>query len=102
MNTEQIKRTVRTRYNHRVAKLTLQEKYTARLKISAYGGFWHVTAGMITTLATTELGDNPVLIDMNENPCRVDRVAMLKQFSELYETVSSEWLAELEEHNSKR
>jgi hypothetical protein len=102
MNTEQIKRTVRSRYNHRVAKLTLQEKYTARLKIVAHGGFWHVTPGMIATLSSDALGDNPVILDMNDNPCRIDRRELLKQFSELYETVSNEWLAELEEHNSKR
>ena len=89
MDTEKIKQVSRTRYNHRVAKLALQEKHTARLQVFTQGGFWHITPFLIATLATSELGDTPVLLDSSDQPRRVNRLEMLANFKDIYEAVSN-------------
>lgn len=101
MNVEQIKTTSRTKYLHSLAKETAREKYVAKLTIPFNGGMWQVSSEMISFLKS-QSKDNIILLDIYQNPIRVDRKQMIELCEKTYHEVMEEWILEVEEINKQR
>lgn len=101
MNTDSIKEVVKARYNHRVNKLTLQEKYVAQLEIVANGGVFSVNPHFISYLSS-QTEDELIVLDNNLNPTKIDRIEMLDKTRQIYNRVMTEWYAESEESKRQR
>lgn len=102
MNTEQIKRAAKVKYLHTLAKETAKEKFESQLVITSQGGCWQVNQQLISFLSITKLGDQVVMLDVYENPVRVDRKKLLAECIDIYTTVMDAWLADYEEISSQR
>jgi hypothetical protein len=101
MNVEQIKKTSKTKYLHHLARLNLREQYQARLLVTLGGGSWRVTPELISFLSSVD-DERVVLIDLYDNPCRVDRVELLNKCTETYRTVMNDWYEASELINQQR
>lgn len=101
MNVEQIKKVSKTKYLHHLARLNLQERYQSRLIVTMNGGSWRVTTEIISFL-NSMTDQQIVLIDMYENPCKVDRIQLLEQCLTTYREVMMEWYTENEKINQQR
>jgi hypothetical protein len=101
MNVEQIKKTSKTKYLHHLARLNLHERYQAKLLVTLGGGSWRVTPELISFLSSVD-DEQVVLIDLYDNPCRVDRAKLLAQCTETYRTVMNDWYEANELINQQR
>ena len=102
MNVEQIKTTSRLKYLHTLAKETASEKYLAKLTIPFNGGMWRVSIEMISFLKFQTKKDSVILLDIYQNPVKVDRKQMLDICERTYHEVMEEWFLEIEEINKQR
>ena len=101
MDTSKIKQVTRARYNHRLAKLTLQEKYIAQLELNINGGQFAITPQFISYLSS-ETQDEVIVLDNHANPVKLNRQEILDRALEIHRRVMAEWLTESEEHSSRR
>lgn len=102
MTVELIKRTAKARYLHSVAKLTAKENHQAQLLLTVQGGTFRVTCELIAFLSITKLGDTTVILDIYDNPIRVDRKLLLASAIELYNRVMDSWATAVDEINKQR
>jgi hypothetical protein len=102
MTVELIKRTAKARYLHTVAKLTAKENHIAQLLLTAQGGTFRVTHELIAFLSITKLGDTVVILDIYDNPVKVDRKLLLASAIELYNSVMNSWATAVDEINKQR
>jgi hypothetical protein len=102
MNTENIIQTVKSRYDYRLNKNLLEEKYKSKLLIVNQGGYWIASQQFISFLAVKELPKEINLLDEYKNVVLVDRKTLLTALIETYTTVMKEWGAELELLKQKR
>jgi len=93
MDTKQLIKDTKARFNHNAAKQQLKEKYQAKLIIADQGGLWTVTSDLLAQLAASS-ADTIVLLDTYSNPVKVNREDLLKVSNEIYAIVMEEWHAE--------
>ena len=101
MNVEQIKQVSKTKYLHHLARLNLQERAQSKLLATQDGGTWRVTHELISFLSVIE-DEYVVLIDIYDNPCRVERAKLLVQCKETYCQVMNDWFDDAEKINKQR
>jgi hypothetical protein len=101
MNVEQIKQVSKTKYLHHIARLNLQERAHSKLLVTQNGGSWRVTQELISFLSVID-DEYVILIDIYDNPCRVERVKLLEQCKETYRTVMDQWFSDAEKINKQR
>lgn len=90
MNVEQIKTVSRAKYLHSLAKINLKERYESRLIITMGDGSFRVTPELLTFLSL--YGNSDVtLLDMYENPVRVNARQLFDGAKTLYDTVMIDW-----------
>ena len=102
MTVELIKQISKARYLHTVAKLTAKENHVAQLLLTAQGGSFRVTSELIAFLSITKLGDTVVILDIYDNPIKVDRKLLLATAIELYSSVMDSWATAVDEINKQR
>jgi hypothetical protein len=102
MTVELIKQISKARYLHTVAKLTAKENHVAQLLLTAQGGSFRVTCELIAFLSITKLGDTTVILDIYDNPIKVDRKLLLATAIELYSSVMDSWATAVDEINKQR
>jgi hypothetical protein len=81
----------RARFNHAQSKLYLKEKYTNMMTVAHAGGMFKIDQSFISFLNNTECD---VLIDMYDNPVRVNRLQLLELSTTIYNKVMNDWLEE--------
>jgi hypothetical protein len=101
MDTDKLVAHSRARFDHAAAKRTLKEKYEAQMIIGHEGGMFKSSPDMITFLTLS--GDKEIVVlDMYENPIKVDALYLLDLMRFNYETTMEKWYKEFEELNRKR
>lgn len=101
MDTDKLVAHSRARFDHAAAKRTLKEKYEAQLIIGHSGGMFKSSPEMITFL--TLCGDKEIVVlDMYENPIKVDALYLLDMMRFKWETAMEKWYKEFEDLNRKR
>lgn len=101
MNTEQLLRDIKARFSHNSSKEYLKEKYQAKLIFADQGGLWRITPEFLTFLSAS-INRTFVMLDMYENPIKVDSTVLLTKASGIYNDVMEAWYAEYEELKNKR
>lgn len=101
MDTIQLIKDIKARFQHDTAKQYLKDKYKSKLTIASQGGLWKITPELILFLdnaGSTEL----ILLDEYENPVKVDRTKLFYTLRDTYNTVMESWYNELKELEKKR
>lgn len=101
MNTEQLLKDVKARFSHNSSKEYLKEKYQAKLIFADQGGLWKITPEFLSFLS---IGINKkfVMLDMYENPIKIDSTQLLTKATTIYNEVMEAWHTEYEELKNKR
>ena len=101
MDTDNLVAHARARFDHAVAKRILKEKYEAKMLFAYAGGMWRAGPELQTTLLTCP-GRDAVLLDLYENPVRVDTKELYAQSQQRWQEQMNAWLVEHEANNKRR
>lgn len=107
MDTEELIKHSRTRFDHAAAKRTLTEKYQGKFILSHSGGMFNATSELIGFLDTCvkmnkHSETDIVLLDLYKNPVKVNVIELRKIVYEKYTQQMIAWLDEYEELNKNR
>ena len=100
MDTNALIAHARARFDHEAAKRTLKEKYQAKMLFAYAGGMWRAGPELQTTLTCS--GAEAVLLDLYENPIRVDTKELYAQSQQRWQEQMNAWLVEHEQNQKKR
>lgn len=101
MDTDALIAHSRARFDHAVAKRILKEKYSARMLFAYGGGMFRAGPELQTTLLTCPNAD-AVILDLYENPVRVDTKELYAQSQQRWQEQMNAWLVEHEANSQKR
>ena len=101
MTVDLIKQTSRARYLHGVAKLTAKENHQARLLLTQSGGTFRVTPELISFLSIEKF-ETVVLLDIYDNPVKVNRENLFSVAVSLYNEVMEDWYHAVNTINNQR
>jgi hypothetical protein len=101
MNTDELISHSRARFNHHQARITLKEKYQAKLVFAYAGGMWRAGPELINTLNLCPW-DNAVIVDLYETPIKIAPIELKKLAEERWQEQMNAWLVEYEELNRNR
>ena len=102
MNIELIKKTSKTKYLHSLAKITNKENHEALLLVTLSGGTFRTSIELISFLSIKSMGDTVILLDIYENPIKVDRLQLLNLCMSSYKTTMTSWLNSSLQINGQR
>ncbi len=101
MNTDDLVAHVRARFDHNTQKKILREKYEARMLFAHNGGMWRAGPELQTTLLTCPDAE-AVILDLYQNPIKVNARELLAQSQQRWQEQMNAWLAEYEQLQTKR
>jgi hypothetical protein len=101
MDTNSLVAHSRARFDHAVARRLLKEKYEAKMLFAYNGGMWRAGPELQTTLLTCP-GSEAVLLDLYENPVKVDTKELYAQSQQRWQEQMNAWLVEHDELSKKR
>jgi hypothetical protein len=101
MDTENLIAHARARFEHAAAKRLLKEKYQGKLTFAHGGGMWRADPNMIIYLQLCDL-EEVVLIDLYENPVRVNVYNLMTEMRQRWQEQMTAWLVEYEELSKNR
>ena len=102
MNTDDLIKHSRARFDHATARRTLKEKYQAKMTFAYRGGMWRAGPELNNTLFTCGRMGEIVLLDLYENPVQVDSKELMALSQERWNEQMNAWLVEYEELNKNR
>ena len=100
MDTQSLIKDSKARFSHNSAKAYLKEKYKAKLIIAEQGGLWEITPTLLTFLAESN-SNTFVMLDLYENPIKIDRTDLLTKATTVYNEVMEAWHQEWKELENK-
>lgn len=101
MDKETLVAHARGRFDHELAKRVLKEKYQAKMIFAYREGMWRAGPELQTTLLTCP-GSEAVLLDLYENPVKVDTKELFSLSQQRWQEQMNAWLVEYESHRQKR
>lgn len=101
MDTNALIAHARARFDHVAAKRVLKEKYQARMVFGWNGGMWRAGPELQTILQSCS-GAEAVLLDLYENPIKVDTKELLEMSQQRWQEQMNAWLVEYDELSKKR
>ena len=99
---ETIVQTIRTRFDHDAAKQQLREKYEAKMLFAHAGGMWRAGPELLTVLQSIPVEDDVVLLDLYENPIKINPLELQHLAFDRWQEQMNAWLIEYEEAQKKR
>jgi len=93
---------IKQRFDHEAAKQTLKEKYEAKLIFALDSGMWSAGPALIVLLDSIQDIEEPVILDLYNNPVRINRVLLLTECKQRWQEQMNAWLVELTEVNKQR
>lgn len=93
MDTTELIKEAKARFNHNSAKTYLKSKYQSKLIVADQGGLWTATPELISFLSSTQ-DTTSILLDSYNNPIKVDTTKLLIKLKEIYQLVMEEWHTE--------
>ena len=94
MNTDELISHSRGRFDHAVAKRTLKEKYLAKMIFAHAGGMWRAGPELNNMIFTCGRMGEIVLMDLYENPIKVDSKELMALSQERWNEQMNAWLVE--------
>lgn len=101
MDTEALIAHARARFDHASARRLLKEKYEARMLFAYAGGMWRAGPELQITLLTCP-GVEAVILDLYENPVKVNTQELLSLSQQRWQEQMTAWLVEHDELSKKR
>ena len=102
MDTEQLIAHSRARFDHEAAKRTLKEKYQGKLTFAYRGGMWRAGPELQCTIFTCGQMGEVVLLDLYENPIKIDTAELMTMSQQRWQEQMTAWLVEYEQLSRKR
>ena len=101
MNTDDLIKHSRARFDHATARRTLKEKYQAKMIFAHAGGMWRAGPELLNTLNVCP-DPTAVLLDLYENPVQVDAHELYALAQHRWQEQMNAWLADFEEQSKNR
>jgi hypothetical protein len=102
MNTDELVAHGRSRFEHAAARRTLKEKYQAKLTFAHAGGMWQAGPELLSTLNCCVMDKDVVVLDMYENPVKVNTKELWNLAAERWQEQMNAWLVEHNELSKNR
>jgi hypothetical protein len=102
MDTNDLIKQARSRFDHAAARRVLKEKYQAKMLFAHAGGMWRAGPELNTMIFTCGRMGEIVLPDLYENPVKVNSVELMKLSQERWNEQMNAWLVEHEELSRQR
>ena len=102
MNTDQLVAHSRARFEHAAARRLLKEKYQAKLTFAYAGGMFQAGPELLTLLQAIPVQDNVVILDLYQNPVRVNPSDLQQIAFDRWQEQMNAWLVDFENSNQKR
>jgi hypothetical protein len=101
MDTNQLVKDIKARFNINFQKQQLHEKYSAKLIVADQGGLWKATPELIGFLSISD-STHCVVLDTYEKPIHVNINQLQKKLRETYNLVMEQWYNEYTELENNR
>ena len=101
MDTDALIQHIRGRFDHESRKRLLREKYQAKMVFGYAGGMWRAGPELQTTLLTCP-DTEAVILDLYENPIRINTQELLTLSQQRWQEQMSAWLIESESLRTQR
>ena len=101
MDTNDLVAQARSRFDHAAARRVLKEKYEAKMIFAHAGGMFKSTPEMITFLSLYT-GDEIVLLDLYDNPIKVNADHLKDEMQQIWHEQMNAWLIEHAELSRQR
>jgi hypothetical protein len=102
MNTEDLVEHSRARFAHETARRVLREKYSARMLFAYSGGMWRAGPELLTLLQAIPVEDPVVILDLYENPIRIDPQELHRLAFDRWQEQMNAWHVEHDANSQKR
>ena len=102
MDTNAVIAHARARFDHETARRLLKEKYQARMLFAYQGGMWRAGPELLTVLHACPVEDNIVILDLYENPVRINPGELQRLAHDRWQEQMNAWLVEHDELSKKR
>lgn len=102
MDTENLIKHSRSRFDHETAKRVLREKYQSKMVFAHAGGLWQAGPELLILLQTIPVEDSAVILDLYGNPIRVNPQELQYLVFERWQEQMNGWLEEYEQMQSQR
>jgi len=101
MDTDQLIKHIRARFDHAAARRVIKEKYEARMLFAHAGGMWRAGPELQTTLLTCP-DSEAVILDLYENPVQINIQGLLALSQQRWQEQMNAWLVEHEQTKQNR
>jgi hypothetical protein len=101
MDTNELYEHGRARFEHAAARRLLKEKYQAKMLFTHGGGMWRAGPELQTTLLTCP-DTEAVILDLYENPVKVNTRELLAMSQQRWQEQMNAWLIEHDEISRQR
>ncbi len=102
MDTNALIAHARARFDHVAAKRVLKEKYQARMVFAYSGGLFKAGPELLTLLHACPVEDSIVILDLYENPVKVNPLELQHMAQDRWQEQMNAWLIEYDELSKKR
>jgi len=102
MNTDDLIKQSRARFDHNVAKKVLKEKYLAKMIFVHNEGMFRAGPELASTLQACNGLETAVIIDLYENPVKINVAELIEINKQRWQEQMNAWLLEYEESRKKR
>jgi hypothetical protein len=102
MNTDDLIAHARARFDHVAARRLLKEKYAGKMLFAYNGGMWRAGPELLTLLQAVPVEDNVVLLDLYDNPVKVNPAELQYLALGRWQEQMNAWLVEHDEMSQKR
>jgi hypothetical protein len=102
MDTQELVAYSRARFEHAAARRTLREKYQAKFIFAHAGGMWLAGPELLSTLNCCVMDKEVVLLDMYENPVKINTKELWNLAAERWQECMNAWLVEYQQLNQTR
>ena len=101
MDTNELIKHSRSRFDHAAARRVLREKYQAKMLFAHCGGMWRAGPELLNTLNVCS-DPTAVLLDLYENPVQVNTQELRALAQQRWQEQMNAWLVEYNETNQQR
>ncbi len=102
MDTDALVAHARARFDHVAARRVLKEKYEARMLFAHNGGMFRAGPELLTLLHSCPVEDDIVILDLYENPIKIDPLELQLVAHNRWQEQMNAWLVEYDANNKKR
>jgi hypothetical protein len=101
MDTKNIIKESKAKFNHNSAKEYLKDKYNNKLLFAEQGGLWKITPELLATLSSYP-EESLILVDNYDTPILINREPFLKNALDRYKTAMKDYCNEWAELKKNR